>query len=48
MPEPKVIVVDREPRYYVKYERDEAMDAFWQALSCWYCFNLGLLFGTAS
>lgn len=48
MPAPKVIVVDREPRYYVKSERGEATDAFWQALGCWYCFNLGLLFGTGS
>lgn len=45
MAEPKVIVVDREPRYYVK---DDAIDAWWQTLSCWYCFNLGLLFGIGS
>ena len=48
MPAPKVIVVDREPRYYVNYERNEAADALCQALSCWYCFNLGLLFGIGS
>ena len=45
MAEPKVIVVDREPRYYVQ---SGTGDACWQALSCWYCFNLGLLFGIGS
>ena len=48
MEEPKVIVVDRQPRYYIKSESSEAMDACVHALSCWYCFNLGLLFGIGS
>ena len=48
MQEPKVIVVDRSPRYYIRSDADDAADACWQALSCWYCFNLGLLFGIGS
>lgn len=46
MSEPKVIIVDREPRYYVK--SDDTANACLQALGCWYCFNLGLLFGIGS
>ena len=48
MQEPKVIIVDREPRYYVRSEVDEVANTCLQALSCWYCFNLGLLFGIGS
>ena len=47
MPEPKVIIVDREPRYYIRSGADEA-DTCLQILGCWYCFNLGLLFGIGS